>query len=220
MGEGVDEVVLEPIELLEALVSAPELVFEPLALGDVLDEAVHAKGMPREIPEDLALRVHGPDAVWRLGEPELQVVARLPLQGRTHRRFDPVAVVRVDALQEVLERGGPACGVLARDEVVPLAPGDAPRLDFPLPAAELRDALGLDEPALAIAQHLVELRQLSGAGLDHLLEVVGVALELVGHLVEGLPEQPDLVAAARLGAGIQLAVLPGQGGRLQAGDGP
>src|SRR5712692_964532 len=129
-----------------------ETLLGPLALGDVLHRAEYAAGPTRLVPHDIALTVDeshlavGPDhAVLHIVAPATPQRLRLCLD----HDLLIFGVEQFRPLGEVEELG---LRLQPKDAVGFIRPGDGIRIGVALPVADMRDALGLFQFALAFAQ--------------------------------------------------------------------
>ena len=121
------------------------------ALGDVLDDAEHAR-RPRLVSPDVALAVYDPHLAVRPRHAVLHVVARAAALRLGRRPAHHLPVFRVDETPPVARVEGAFPRYQPEDPAGFVRPGDAVRLQIAFPVAEVRDALGFFQSGLALAQ--------------------------------------------------------------------
>ena len=133
-------------EITQALLRLP--VFR-----DILDGTDHAHRPAGFIEGDLGLFVH--DALGAVGPHDavIHAVRLFFLQGSVDRVLDGLTVVRMHRLKERLIGRGELLRREPEDAVDFIGPAQFVGGDVPVPAAEMRDALGVCQTGRALAQH-------------------------------------------------------------------
>ncbi|MEQ9073984.1 MAG: hypothetical protein RLP09_09020 [Sandaracinaceae bacterium] len=182
---------------------AEPLLLEPLALGDVLGGPEHAERPPRLVALDAAEGLLHADRAVRAPDAQLDGVVLVALERLPQRLLDAGSVLLEDPGEERLVarlEGLRVLAVLAKDLA---RPGDLPRRDLPLPAADPRQALRVGE---------LRLGALAGGDVLHRGEP---PLFLAPVTEDRRDQELHVDAGAVLSAEAQLEAL---GGRV-AGDG-
>ena len=118
-------------------------VVDPLALGDVLPDPHHAHRHPALVGDDPARCVDPAHRVVGQHDPVLEVERRRGLAHVFDDCAHPVAIGWVNGVEIALVRQGDQLRLEAPEAVELVRPRDPVRADVPLPAAEVRDLLGL-----------------------------------------------------------------------------
>ncbi len=133
------------LELVEGLLGEP-------ALRYVLDGAGHSQRVSGVVERDFSLLAHDPNGSVRPDDPVFEVVLRLLVKGRVDRAADPVPVVRVHDVQEIVVGGGRGLRYPSEDPVNLVGPCERILAHVQVPVAETGDALGVRQADLALPQ--------------------------------------------------------------------
>ncbi len=127
-----------------------------LALGDVEADAVHADHAAGVVLHQLDTGLDMADLAVRANDPP---VAAEPLAGpdrELHLLAHPLAVVRMDALEIAVERAGQFLARLHAENLVELVrPDDLAGFEVAHPAAEIGQALRLDQVSALLIEHVL-----------------------------------------------------------------
>src|SRR5260370_6253576 len=123
----------------------------PLAVGDVLHGAEHAKEPARLVPDHIALTTHEAHLAVGPGNAIFDVVAPATPKRLRHGCRPRLTGCRVEQLLDVVKRQDAFLRPQAQDAVLLVRPRVAVRRELALPVADVGDPLGLFESALAFA---------------------------------------------------------------------
>ena len=129
-----------------------EALLGPLALGHVLHGAEHTEWPARLVPHHIALTADDPHLAAGPNRAVLHVVPRPAPKRRRLCCRSHVTVCGVEQLLDVVKGQDAFLRPQPKDPVGFVRPGVAVGSEIALPVADVRDALGLLQSALAFAQ--------------------------------------------------------------------
>src|SRR6185295_18046468 len=142
----------DALGLGQAGLAVAEHVLRPLAVGDVLGDAVDPDRLALGVDLDAAARPEVPDLA-AVADDAVLVLERLRLlEPVLDDRPGPGLVVGVDPRNDALERGVELLRVDPPDPVHLVGPEDLLRLEVVFPTSDMGDALGVGELRLAVAE--------------------------------------------------------------------
>ena len=130
------------------------------------------------------------DALGAVGANDavLETVGSLRFDRARYPLAHPVAILGVDALQEALKGVRESLAVNTKNPVHLVGSPDRIVDDIPLPATEVRDALGIGQPRLAFAQRLLIPDRRGNNRIDTLRNLVADPRISLLFLIPGVGE--------------------------------